>query len=282
MFTDGHLEVFFDKSGIWLLSQAVSVVCFFSGYGSTSQFLCMPFHLLLETGCFELFNDWLDYFSSPTALNLWCCILRCAVWDMLTVTWDDSINRALSSLFLWPSSAVKNSSNGSVFFSIALWHKLLNKLVWLLPAILLSPYLLQTSWPAVYILNLLLSAFHHNFQWKCFSLNFPKLGYRCSWFLWGKIRSYLVYCLLFIIYVFIWLCWVFVSACRLSLVGASGGYSLVEMHGLLIVVACISLQSMGSRHTGSVVVSGLSCPTACGIFPDQESNLCPQHWCANS
>ena len=30
---------------------------------------------------------------------------------------------------------------------------------------------------------------------------------------------------------------------------------------------------------GSVVVAhGLSCPAACGIFPDQGSNLCPLHW----
>ena len=34
-----------------------------------------------------------------------------------------------------------------------------------------------------------------------------------------------------------------------------------------------SLQSMGSRHAGSIVaVGGLSCSTACGIFPDQGSN----------
>ena len=28
---------------------------------------------------------------------------------------------------------------------------------------------------------------------------------------------------------FFWLCWVFVATCRLSLVAASGGYSLVEV-----------------------------------------------------
>ena len=27
---------------------------------------------------------------------------------------------------------------------------------------------------------------------------------------------------------------------------------------------------------------GLSCSTACGIFPDQRSNLCPLHWQADS
>ena len=31
-----------------------------------------------------------------------------------------------------------------------------------------------------------------------------------------------------------------------------------------------------------VAVQGLSCPAACGIFPDQELNLCPLHWQADS
>ena len=31
----------------------------------------------------------------------------------------------------------------------------------------------------------------------------------------------------------------------------------------------------------SSVVHGLSCPTACGIFPDQGSNPCPLHWQAD-
>ena len=65
-----------------------------------------------------------------------------------------------------------------------------------------------------------------------------------------------------------------------------GGFSL---WWLLIEVAShcgdfslwrlLSLQSTGSRSTGSVVVvPGRSCPVACGIFPDQGSNLCPLHW----
>ena len=31
-----------------------------------------------------------------------------------------------------------------------------------------------------------------------------------------------------------------------------------------------------------VLVHRLSCPKACGIFPDQGSNLCPLHWQADS
>ena len=66
------------------------------------------------------------------------------------------------------------------------------------------------------------------------------------------------------------LCWVFVALC-----------------GLLITVVSL-LRSTGFRSMGSVVAAhrlwstvsivvtyGLSCSTACGIFPDQGSNLCP-------
>ena len=50
---------------------------------------------------------------------------------------------------------------------------------------------------------------------------------------------------------------VFIAMCGLSLVVASGGYSLVVAHGL-------------------------SCPMLCGIFPDQGSNQCTVHWQADS
>ena len=43
------------------------------------------------------------------------------------------------------------------------------------------------------------------------------------------------------------------------------------------------LRSTGSRYAGSVVVAhGPSCSAACGIFPDQGSNLCALHWQADS
>ena len=48
-------------------------------------------------------------------------------------------------------------------------------------------------------------------------------------------------------------------------------------HGGSVVVAC-ELQSAGSV----VVVHGLSCSAACGIFPEQGSNPCPLHWQADS
>ena len=49
---------------------------------------------------------------------------------------------------------------------------------------------------------------------------------------------------------------------------------------------CSGFSRCGARalgHAGSVaVVHGLSCSAACGIFPDQGSNLCLLHWQADS
>ena len=81
------------------------------------------------------------------------------------------------------------------------------------------------------------------------------------------------------IYSFIhfWLCWVFVSVHGLSLVAASGGHSSSRCAGLSVSRPLL-LRSTGSRRAGSVVVvHGLSCSAACGIFPDQGSNPCPLH-----
>uniref|UniRef100_A0A8C6FDE3 KRAB domain-containing protein n=1 Tax=Monodon monoceros TaxID=40151 RepID=A0A8C6FDE3_MONMO len=40
----------------------------------------------------------------------------------------------------------------------------------------------------------------------------------------------------------------------------------------------LSLRSTGSKHSGSIVVAHRpSCSAACGILPDQGSNLCPLH-----
>ena len=77
--------------------------------------------------------------------------------------------------------------------------------------------------------------------------------YVCSFFLKKKLFNF-------------WLCWIFVAACRLSVVVVSGGYSLV-LCGLLTVMLLL-LQSPDSRCV-DFVVCGLSCPEACGIFPNQ-------------
>ena len=84
------------------------------------------------------------------------------------------------------------------------------------------------------------------------------------------------------IYLFFWLCWVFVSVRGLSLIVASGGHSSSWCAGLSLSRP-LSLRSTGSRCAGSVIVAhGPSCSAACGIFPDQGSNLCPLHWQADS
>ena len=100
------------------------------------------------------------------------------------------------------------------------------------------------------------------------------------------LQSFLFFVYLFIylfIYLFyLWLCWVFVSVRGLSLVVASGGHSSSQSAGLSLSRP-LWLQSTGSRRAGSVIVAhGPSCSAACGILPDQGSNLCPLHWQADS
>ena len=68
----------------------------------------------------------------------------------------------------------------------------------------------------------------------------------------------------------------------LSLVAASGGHSSSRCAGLSLSRPLL-LRSTGSRRAGSVIVAhGPSCSAACGISPDQGSNLCPLHWQADS
>ena len=84
------------------------------------------------------------------------------------------------------------------------------------------------------------------------------------------------------LFIYFWLCWVFVSVRGLSLVAASGGHSSSRCVGLSLSRPLL-LQSTGSRCAGSVIVAhGPSCCAACGIFPDQGSNLCPLHRQADS
>ena len=77
--------------------------------------------------------------------------------------------------------------------------------------------------------------------------------------------------------------------CRLSLVVASGGYSLVTVHRLPTVVGSLvaehGLKKLGFHciivHVGSVVVAPrLRCSKAHGVF--QRLNLRPLHWQADS
>ena len=84
------------------------------------------------------------------------------------------------------------------------------------------------------------------------------------------------------LFIYFWLCWVFIFVRGLSLVVASGGHSSSWCAGLSLSQPLL-LRSTGSRHADSVVVAhGPSCSAACGIFPEQGSNLCPLHWQADS
>ena len=74
-----------------------------------------------------------------------------------------------------------------------------------------------------------------------------------------------------------WLCWVFVSGCRLLIAVAS----LAVEHGLqgLRALVAAAREAPGLRSIGLVVVAhGLSCSTACGIFPDQGLNPSLLRW----
>ena len=67
-----------------------------------------------------------------------------------------------------------------------------------------------------------------------------------------------------------------------SPVAASGGHSSSWCTGLSLLRPLL-LRSTGSRRAGSAIVAhGPSRSAACGIFPDQGSNLCPLHWQADS
>ena len=68
----------------------------------------------------------------------------------------------------------------------------------------------------------------------------------------------------------------------LSVVVASGGHSSSQCAGLSPSRPLL-LWSTGSRRTGSAIVAhGPRCSAACGIFPDQGSNLGALHWQADS
>ena len=73
-----------------------------------------------------------------------------------------------------------------------------------------------------------------------------------------------------------WLCWVFIAAWELSLVVARGATSSCRTQA-----SYRGAQALGCAAS-VVVVPGLACFVACGIFLDQGSNLCPMHWQVDS
>ena len=81
---------------------------------------------------------------------------------------------------------------------------------------------------------------------------------------------------------FFWLCWVFIAVLGLPLVVGEGSTLCCDArasHGGGF--SCCRAWALG--HSGfSSFSSQLSCSAACGIFPDQGSNLCLLHWRVDS
>ena len=82
-----------------------------------------------------------------------------------------------------------------------------------------------------------------------------------------------------VLFIYFRLCWVFVAAHRLSLIVASGGYSLVVS---MWVSHCGGFSCCGAWALGTqasvVVTDELSSPAVCEIFQDQGWSPCPLHW----
>ena len=91
-----------------------------------------------------------------------------------------------------------------------------------------------------------------------------------------------IYLFIYYLFIYSWLCRVLVSVRGLPPVAASGGHSSSRCAGLSLSWPLL-LRSTGSRCAGSATVAhGPSRSAACGIFPDQGSNLRPLHWQADS
>ena len=74
-------------------------------------------------------------------------------------------------------------------------------------------------------------------------------------------------------FIYFWLHWIFIDV---------QGLSPVVVLRLLTVVASLVAELRLWNAGSTVVAPSLSCSKACGIFPDQESNLCPLCWQAGS
>ena len=63
---------------------------------------------------------------------------------------------------------------------------------------------------------------------------------------------------------------------------ARGGYSVLVVLGLLIVVASLAVELGLEAWASEVALLGLSCFVAFGVFSNQGSNPFTQHWQADS
>ena len=69
---------------------------------------------------------------------------------------------------------------------------------------------------------------------------------------------------------------------RISLVASRGGYSLAVFRIPMAVASLVAEHVFWGARSSLVVFLGVSCPTACGILPDQGLNLCLLHWQVDS
>ena len=102
--------------------------------------------------------------------------------------------------------------------------------------------MLSSSWLCFPFCLLWLNAGHCGFNlgYKVFLFS-----YKLYWsLLWDAVNYFLI-----IIIIILWMCWVFFAVCWLSLIATTGAYSLVVVHGLLIMVA---LSYCGTWALGSV------------------------------
>ena len=62
------------------------------------------------------------------------------------------------------------------------------------------------------------------------------------------------------LFIYFWLCWVFIATCRLSLVAANRGNSLVEVRAFLIAMASVVEPGLQGSGASVVVEHRLRCP----------------------
>ena len=84
----------------------------------------------------------------------------------------------------------------------------------------------------------------HLFLSKVSQLHSQKDGLTLSREKWGQSSEWGSFCpVIYLNFIYFWLCWVFIAAWDFPLVSASGGYSLVAVCWLLIVVASLVVEA---------------------------------------